>query len=129
MDGEVVTVVFLGPARWILALPGSNPPTLLHHFTGLFINSLWSLLQVLSLYQYGPQFVYRYLLVCHDWRMHFPVYVACALTAPLVLNVWFVIVNAVPAEDPLRVRNLATAIALGIDLPLPEGFAIRTRVG
>jgi hypothetical protein len=120
MDSEIVTVIFLGPARWILPLGA--------RFVGTAFKSMWGLLCYTSLFQFGWQFLYRYLGVCRDWRMPFRAYIACTLCIPLYLAICFLFWEWVPANKLNLVQNPVIVEVLGMPLPPPEGFALRVKV-
>jgi hypothetical protein len=122
MDGHILLGVLLGPARWLLQLFGAR-------FVGLVLTCGWDLIYFMSLYQYGPQFLYRYLGVCHDVQIPFPAYLVGTLVLPGAISLLALWMNWVPAgDDPYSVKNPLLADALGISLPPSEGFAYRTEV-
>jgi hypothetical protein len=121
MDGDIFTSILLGLARWTLPLSA--------RFVGLALYTLWVLMAYISLNQFGWQFLYRYLLVCRGWRMPFAGYLASILTVPLFMSTYnLLVVSWIPIGDQMRVRNPLIAEALGMPIPPPEGFAIRTNV-
>jgi hypothetical protein len=124
MDGDILTVLWLGPAQWALPV---GPPRLVGAvgFTGA-----WQLLHFTSTFQFAPQFLYRYLLVCREWRLHFPVYLACLLAAPFMLILSSISATEwLPTDDPNCIRNPLTAQVLGMGLQqTAQGFAIRVDV-
>jgi hypothetical protein len=117
-----MSIVWLGSvAQWMLEL-------LPKPAAGLIIHSVWMLLVFASVLQYGSQFLYRYLLVCCDWRLHFHTYLAIVLSVPLCIVIAFLYMASVFADDPTRIRNPMIVDALGMPLPPPGGFIARTEV-
>jgi hypothetical protein len=86
------------------------------------------MLCAISSNQYGPQFVYRYGLICHNWSMPKLFFWILLMTPIASFSIAFFTLSLTTVDQPLVLRQPEIATAFDMALMVLAGFAARTPV-